>query len=155
MTNHYVCKHKWCENLGRNHNWRVVIPNNVCMLCWCIGLEHLVNDFFRSCRDKEEVETVLYLLGTCLLLCRKRKKPLVPPIWMIERNLQILIVKVCMWYSKSEWLYQKLRLVSQIGVQWKNGNSAKSPIPWIDSHLYGVVLKPVFLSEFFVAAVVD
>ena len=38
-----------------------------------MGLGHLTNDFCRSCRDEEEEESVLHLLGTCPALSKKRK----------------------------------------------------------------------------------
>lgn len=34
-----------------------------------MGLGHSTNDFWRSCRDKEKEETILYLLGICSALC--------------------------------------------------------------------------------------
>ena len=41
---------------------------------WRIGIGHLANDFFRSCRDEEKEEAVLQLLGTCPAICQRRKK---------------------------------------------------------------------------------
>ena len=41
-----------------------------------IGVGHLANAFFISCRDEVEEETVLDLLGTCPAVCQKRTRHL-------------------------------------------------------------------------------
>ena len=39
-----------------------------------IGLGHFAKDFYRSCKNEGEGETVPYLLGTCPVLCKKKKR---------------------------------------------------------------------------------
>lgn len=38
------------------------------------GMGQLTNDFRRSCRDNDDEDTVLHLLGICLALCLRRKR---------------------------------------------------------------------------------
>ena len=41
-----------------------------------IGLGYLVKDFCRSCKNKEDEETIIHILCTCAALGRRRKRHL-------------------------------------------------------------------------------
>ena len=42
-----------------------------------IDVEHILNDFYSSCRDKEDEETVFHLLETWPTICQREREILV------------------------------------------------------------------------------
>ena len=69
-----MCTAKHCWN--SNNSVRLLASWRASVYASRIGVGYLANYFCRRCRDKEDEETILHLLGTCLALRQRWKRHL-------------------------------------------------------------------------------
>ena len=94
--------HPWC---GRSHT--LIGTHSKVMDLW-----HLTYDFCRSCRDEEEKESVLHLLGTCPAPSKKRKNVF---DFLISNNLNDFdaLLKTSQKNGPNKRFYMKLFNIKQ------------------------------------------